>query len=94
MIRLALYYDVPVESADILAQLAAVEIHEAIFVGTSRGGLHIAVLAAARPALVRGAVVNDFGPVIELQGLTRIRQICAIRPRRIHSPTEWITSAR
>lgn len=68
------HYDVPVESADILAQLAAVEIHEAIFVGTSRGGLHIAVLAAARPALVRGAVLNDFGPVIELQGLTRIRQ--------------------
>jgi pimeloyl-ACP methyl ester carboxylesterase len=67
-------YNLKVEGADILTQLAAVEVHEAIFVGTSRGGLHIMSLAAQRPTLVCGAVLNDVGPVIELPGMSRIRQ--------------------
>jgi pimeloyl-ACP methyl ester carboxylesterase len=66
-------YDVRVELEDVLQVMAAAGIAEAVFVGTSRGGLITMGLSAARPALVRGAVLNDIGPVIEGRGLVRIR---------------------
>ncbi len=67
------HYDIAIENGDILAQLTAAGIGEAIVVGTSRGGLHAMLLAATRPALLRAVVLNDIGPVIEAKGLARIR---------------------
>jgi pimeloyl-ACP methyl ester carboxylesterase len=66
-------YDLRVELDDVLQVLTAAGVHEAVFVGTSRGGLITMGLGAIRPALVRGAVLNDIGPVIEGKGLVRIR---------------------
>ncbi len=66
-------YDVRVEMNDVLAVLAAAGVAEAVFVGTSRGGLITMALSAARPAAIRGAVLNDIGPVIDGKGLVRIR---------------------
>jgi pimeloyl-ACP methyl ester carboxylesterase len=66
-------YNLQVEQADILALLAAAEVTNAIWLGTSRGGLHIMLLAAARPELLRGAVINDIGPAIDTAGLLRIK---------------------
>src|SRR5262249_21011277 len=66
-------YSVPVELADLLAVLPAREIPSAVFVGPSRGGLIAMGLAAIRPAVVAGVVLNDIGPVIEPQGLMRIK---------------------
>lgn len=66
-------YDIRVELDDVCQVLAATGVHEAVFVGTSRGGLITMALSAARPTLIRGAVLNDIGPVIDARGLIRIR---------------------
>lgn len=66
-------YNVGVEASDILAGLAALGIEEAAFIGTSRGGLIIHVLAAMRPETLKAAVLNDIGPVLEADGLAHIR---------------------
>jgi pimeloyl-ACP methyl ester carboxylesterase len=66
-------YDIRVELDDLMQVLTAAGIEEAIFVGTSRGGLLTMALAAARPAMIKGAVLNDIGPVIDARGLLRIR---------------------
>ncbi|WP_112663309.1 alpha/beta fold hydrolase [Microvirga flavescens] len=66
-------YDVRIEVNDILQILTVAGIENAVFVGTSRGGLIIMALGAVRPTLLRGAVLNDVGPVIEAKGLIRIR---------------------
>lgn len=74
-------YNVGVEAADIIAGLAALEINEAAFIGTSRGGLIMHVLAAMRPGLIKAAVLNDIGPVIETAGLAHIRSYLENAPR-------------
>ena len=66
-------YAIPVETADLLTMLGEVGIARAAFVGVSRGGLIAMGLAAARPEVVAGLVLNDIGPVIERDGLLRIK---------------------
>lgn len=66
-------YNVATETTDILTGLTALEIEHAAFIGTSRGGLVIHLLAALRPSLLQAVVLNDIGPVIEGEGLAHIR---------------------
>ncbi|MBA1156627.1 alpha/beta fold hydrolase [Microvirga mediterraneensis] len=66
-------YDVKVEMTDTLQVLAAAGIDKAIFIGTSRGGLITMALGAARPERIAGVILNDVGPVLEADGLKRIR---------------------
>ncbi len=62
------------EARDTLIGLARLDISRAVFLGTSRGGLVMLMLAQAlgRADLFAGAIFNDIGPVIETAGLARI----------------------
>ncbi len=66
-------YDIRVEVADTIQVLTAAGIEDAVFIGTSRGGLITMGLGAARPAAIKGVVLNDIGPVMDGKGLIRIR---------------------
>jgi pimeloyl-ACP methyl ester carboxylesterase len=68
------HYDLGVEEDDILRVLAQEGVSSAVFVGTSRGGIHTMRLAQRAPGLVRAAVLNDIGPEINLSGLMRIKR--------------------
>ncbi|RVC74863.1 alpha/beta hydrolase [Mesorhizobium sp. M4A.F.Ca.ET.022.05.2.1] len=87
------HYTVGVEAGDVLAGLAALDIEDAGFIGTSRGGLIIHVLGAIAPAVLKAVVLNDIGPVIEAPGLAHIRSYLdgAPKPRTF---TEALSAQR
>ncbi|CCV05936.1 conserved hypothetical protein [Mesorhizobium metallidurans STM 2683] len=75
------HYNVAIEAGDILAGLAALEIEEAAFIGTSRGGLIVHVLGAIKPSVLKAIVLNDIGPVVEADGLAHIRSYLDPSPK-------------
>jgi len=78
-------YTVPTEALDVIDFLAFAGLSDVAVIGTSRGGLIAAVLAAMQPASVGLAVLNDIGPVIESDGLMRIAGYVG----RVPLPRSW-----
>jgi pimeloyl-ACP methyl ester carboxylesterase len=66
-------YNVAVELGDVITVLAALDVGPAVFVGSSRGGLITMLMGVAQPTAIAGVVLHDIGPVIEPEGLMRIK---------------------
>lgn len=82
-------YAVPIELQDVIDFIIMLGLRDTGIIGTSRGGLITMVLAAVQPSLVGAVVLNDIGPVIEMDGLARI----AAYAGRIPLPKNWKDAA-
>ena len=59
-------------AADVLELLDQLGIAQAVFVGTSLGGLVTMVIAATAPQRIAAAIINDVGPDVDPAGINRI----------------------
>ena len=82
-------YNVQMEMLDVLDLMTVSGLHRPAIIGTSRGGLIAMLMATARPASIGTVVLNDIGPVIERDGLTRIVAYTG----RVPLPTSWREAA-
>ncbi|NTG72965.1 alpha/beta hydrolase [Rhizobium rhizogenes] len=83
------HYNLVVEAQDVLALCSALDISQAVFIGTSRGGLVLHLLAASRPDLLKAIILNDIGPALEKEGLGDIRDYL----NRDRKPADWSEAA-
>lgn len=68
------HYTIGVEAADVLSVLDTLKIGVADFIGTSRGGLILHLLAVSHPDRLGRVVLNDIGPVLDVEGLRQIQE--------------------
>ena len=60
-------------AADVLKLLDQLGIADAVFIGTSLGGIVTMLIGTTDSERIAGAVINDIGPVIEDAGVERLR---------------------
>jgi pimeloyl-ACP methyl ester carboxylesterase len=67
------HYTPAVYAADVVQLLDELAIPEAVFLGTSLGGLVTIIVAAMAPQRIAGVLLNDVGPELDLTGIDRIK---------------------
>lgn len=77
-------------AADVEGLLAAEGITRFVAIGTSLGGLMTMLFAMGDSSRIAAAVLNDVGPVIEAEGLERIRSYVGL----LRSFPTWMHAAR
>jgi pimeloyl-ACP methyl ester carboxylesterase len=60
-------------AADVIQLLDELGIDEAVFLGTSLGGLVTMIVAQVAPERIAGVLLNDVGPELDLSGIDRIK---------------------
>ncbi|NWG45307.1 MAG: alpha/beta hydrolase [Alphaproteobacteria bacterium] len=66
-------YQPPTYVGEVIATLDAFDCPQAVFLGTSLGGLVTMLTAALHPDRLAAAILNDVGPEVEPEGIARIR---------------------
>jgi len=66
-------YTPPIYAQDVIELLDQLQIPQAVFVGTSLGGLVSMAVALTQPQRIAATILNDVGPVINDVGVDRIK---------------------
>lgn len=82
-------YNVITEMQDVVDFIFTYGLEKSAILGTSRGGLIAMFLAAAQPSILGPVLLNDIGPIIETEGLSRI----ALYVGRTPLPHSWSDAA-
>ena len=83
------HYQLPTYVQDMFALLQSCSAKRVLVVGTSLGGLMGMVMAAMKPDMIAGVVLNDAGPEIDPAGLRRIAGYAGKLP----SVSSWTEAA-
>lgn len=73
------------ELIDVLDFFTIHNLHHIHLLGTSRGGILTMLMAAYRPGIIKSAILNDIGPVLDKAGLLRIKGYVGRTP----IPSNW-----
>ena len=77
------------EMMDTLDLMGAAGVGQAVFIGTSRGGLVTMALATFRPNVIKAAILNDVGPEVDKRGIERISGYVGL----MEPPATWDEAA-
>ncbi|HEV7255506.1 MAG TPA: alpha/beta hydrolase [Mesorhizobium sp.] len=87
-------YNLATEAEDVLAGLTALGLERAAFIGTSRGGLIVHLVAAMRPGVLGAVVLNDVGPALGGAGMAQIKNYLERPPGAPRSFAEAVATQK